>query len=308
MSLWWKTQLIEYLPLLRMTPSALSNGARSVVANAGIQPIAEPPASTLAAQLLDNLARATQQSRHQDREDFEQLLRIFETESQEERHVDDSESREESIKLIDVVVKAGLEILSRDHPFEDRSALVRQALRSLAVIDATIRRSPALLLMPTSQDEPAAKIQIPFFSWLIQKLWSTIIHETDREIHFAVSRSIAKLLALEKKTRSKAPKLHTIKRYIHGCIQGTHHGKRGSNTACGLHHADDSSKIVFLLPKLRISHLLNTFAPLWFLPLRPSWSHVFHILSIAHSTRRCKYCLILLSKPSLSLCALCLRC
>ena len=291
-----------------MTPSALPNGARSVVANIGIHPIAEPPASTLAAQLVDNLIRATQQSRHQDREDFEQLLRIFETGTQEERHVDDSESREESIKLIDVVVKAGLGILSRDNPFEDRSALVRQALRSLAVIDATIHRSPALLLMPTSQDEPAARIQMPFFSWLIHKLWSTIIHETDREIHFAVSRSIAKILALEKKTRSKVPKLQPIKRYIHGCIQGTQYEQRDFNSACGLHCADNSLKTVFLFPKLRIPHLLNTFALLWFLPLRPSWSHVFHILSVPPSTRRCKYCLILLSKPSFSPCALCLRC
>ena len=280
-----------------MTQIASPSGARSVVANVGIQPIGEPPASTLAAQLVDNLTRATQQSRHQDQEDFEQLLRIFETGSPGERHVDDSESSEESIKLIDVVVKAGLEILSRDNPFEDRSALVRQALRSLAVIDATIRRSPALLLMPTSQDEPAAKIQMPFFSWLIFKLWSTIIHETDREIHLAVSRSIATLLALEKKTRSKVPKLQPIKRYIHGCIQGTHHEQRDSNNACILHCADNSLKIVFLLPKLRISHLINPFALLWFLPLRPLWNHVSRILSIQRTARRCKQFLILLSKP-----------
>ena len=203
-----------------MASTALVNGSRSIVSNGISLPNGEPPASTLAAQLVDNLTRATQQSRHQDREDFEQLLRIFESDSQDERHVDDPETREESIKLIDVVVKAGLESLSRDDPFEDRRVVVRQAIRSLAVIDATLRRNSALLFAPMTQDESQKRLHCPLYAWLVPRLWTSVLQETDAEFMFAVSLSLTKILMLGKKRRSNIPRLQPIKRHIQGCVQG----------------------------------------------------------------------------------------
>lgn len=202
-----------------MAPSAVANGSHPAISNGLPQQTGEPPVSTLAAQLVDNLTRGTQQSKHQDREDFEQLLRIFETDSQEERYVDDPEAREESIKLIDVVVKAGLDVLFREDPFDDRIILVRQALRSLAVIELTIRRNSELLHTATGRDEADKRFHGPLYLWLLPKLLAIVICETDEKFCFAVLRTIALLLS-ERKMRAKLPRLHPIKHYMQGLIRG----------------------------------------------------------------------------------------
>lgn len=202
-----------------MGPSAVANGSHPVITNGLLQQTGEPPVSTLAAQLVDNLTRGTQQSKHQDREDFEQLLRIFETDSQDERYVDDPEAREESIKLIDVVVKAGLDVLLRENPFEDRSLLIRQAVRSLAVIELTIRRNSELLHTATGRDEADKRFHGPLYLWLLPKLLAIILCEIDEEFCFVVLRTIA-LLLLERKMRTKLPTLHPIKNYMQGLIRG----------------------------------------------------------------------------------------
>ena len=205
-----------------MTSSAVTNGPRSVISNGVLQQTGEPPVSTLAAQLVNNLTRGKQQSKHQDREDFEQLLQIFETGSQEERHADGLEAREESIKLIDVVIKAGLDVLCKENPFENRGILIRQALRSLAVIEATLRGSFGLLHTATGKNESDTKVHGPLDLWLVPKLLTTVLYETNEEYGFAVSRTLAVVLASEKKTRLKLPRLHPIQRYFQGCIQGMH--------------------------------------------------------------------------------------
>jgi len=202
-----------------MAPSAVANGSHPGITNRQVQQTGEPPVSTLAAQLVDNLTRGTQQSKHQDREDFEQLLRIFETDGQEERYVDDPEAREESIKLIDVVVKAGLNILFGENPFENRSFLLRQALRSLAVIELTIRRNFELLHTATGRDEADRKFHGPLYLWLLPKLLAIVLYETDEKFCFAVLRTISLLLP-ERKMRSKLPTLHPIKLYMQGLIRG----------------------------------------------------------------------------------------
>ncbi len=202
-----------------MAPSAVADGSHPGITNGQLQQTGEPPVSTLAAQLVDNLTRGTQQSKHQDREDFEQLLRIFETDGQEERYVDDPEAREESIKLIDVVVKAGLDILFGENPSENRSFLLRQALRSLAVIELTIRRNFELLHTATGRDEADRKFHGPLYLWLLPKLLAIVLYETDEKFCFAVLRTISLLLP-ERKMRSKLPTLHPIKLLMQGLIRG----------------------------------------------------------------------------------------
>lgn len=203
-----------------MAPSVVPNGTRLVVANGMQQPNGEAPASTLAAQLVNNLTRGTQQSKHQDREDFEQLLRIFESDSQEERHPDDAESREEHVKLIDVVVKAGLDVLSDENPFENRDLLVKQALRSIAVIEATVRRNAALLHAPIGESQPDQDPRGPLYLWLIPRILRVILHGSSDRTHEAVSRSLALILSLEKKIRLKLPRISPIRQYVKNCIYG----------------------------------------------------------------------------------------
>lgn len=205
-----------------MAPIAVTNGLRPLVANGTQMQTGELPASTLAAQLVDNLTRGTQQSKHQDREDFEQLLRIFETDSQEERYIDDPEAREESIKLIDVVIKAGLDVLARDNPFVDRATLVQQALRSLAVIELSIRRSSELLHTATGGDESHTKPRGPYYLWFMPRIFAASLYETDETFCFAVSQAIAIVLRSETKMRSKVLRLQPIKRYIQGLMKGSY--------------------------------------------------------------------------------------
>lgn len=226
-----------------MAPFVVANGPHPATTNGLLHQTGEPPVSTLAAQLVDNLSRGTQQSKHQDREDFEQLLRIFETDSQDERYVDDPEAREESIKLIDVVVKAGLDVLSREDPFEDRSILIRQAVRSLAVIELTIRRNSELLHTAAGRDEASKRFHGPLYLWLLPKLLATILCETDEKFSFVVLRTIA-LLISERKMRTKLSTLHPIKKYMQQLIRGmpSHYyrcrKRHGNSTGLTPYHED----------------------------------------------------------------------
>lgn len=204
-----------------MAPIAITESSETNVARGILQQNGEPPVSTLAAQLVNNLTRPEQQSRHQDREDFEQLLQIFEAGSQDQGHADPFVAKEESIKLIDVVIKAGLDVLSRGSPFEDSRVLRERAIRSMKVIEVTLTRCPEVLYAST-YEEHSTHLHGPVYLWLIPKLLSMAFEETNENLSTAISVTLGTIVDLERRIRSKPPRLHTIYRYVQGCIKGAY--------------------------------------------------------------------------------------
>ena len=180
----------------------------------------ELPTSTLAAQLVNNLTRGKQHSNHQDRADFENLLQIFEAEKNGEQQAEIAEDVGESAKLIDVVIKAGLDALSRENPFEGLDTLGKKASRSLGVIEVTIRRCPDVLFFQAGGQGGDPRLCAPLYLWLVPKLLVVAANEPFQELRPDVATVLHSSMAMEQKVRSKGARLNRISRYIQGCIKG----------------------------------------------------------------------------------------
>ena len=194
--------------------------------NGLLQSNGDLPPSTIAAQLVNNLTRGKHYPNHQDhqdhqdRADFENLLQIFETEQDGERHTDTPEEAEESAKLIVVVVKAGLDPLLRENPFQGHDVVVKQASRSLGVIDVTMKRCPQVLQFHRSHQEVDPKLCSPLYLWLVPKLLIVGSNRQDQRLVSASTAVLHTMMGIERRMRSKDLRLLNIYAYIIGCIEG----------------------------------------------------------------------------------------
>ena len=109
-----------------------------------------PPPSTIAAQIVHNQTRAPVTQQNGETETFSQLLHeiLHNHAATPETNVD------VNVKLVSVVAEAGLAPLADGNPFPQWDVLIPQAVDSIAVIGATIKRQPDVLFTPTSQDGP----------------------------------------------------------------------------------------------------------------------------------------------------------
>ena len=180
------------------------------------------PPSTLAAQIVNSLTKRNEHSKHQDQESFQQLLReILDGDDEKDGYLDSIETNVEvNHKIIYVVVRSGIEVLFQDDPFNKKDDLVKQSLRSLAVIRLTIRRSPDVLFFRPKVHEPDPKLGGPLFIWLIPIFLSILAWDGDFGIHAATLQVLQTILKIERKTHSAGVKPQSILRYIQGCVKG----------------------------------------------------------------------------------------
>ncbi|KAL6718301.1 serine/threonine-protein kinase M1 [Lecanora helva] len=190
------------------------SGARCPVPNE-VPQNGDAPQSTLAAQLVNQLADIKTHPKHQDRETFRQLLREILGSKSDSHDVD----RDVSYKIIYVVVKAGLETLLGDGPFDKRAEIFGQAVDSLAAVESTLTRNPDVLYTNGPAQGPDLYHHGPLFLWLIIKLL-TIAGQVDEEaIIDGIIRLLNKVLFLEKKTHIGGVKKYTILKYMKGCFR-----------------------------------------------------------------------------------------
>ena len=183
---------------------------------------AEPPQSTLAAQLVSHFTNGKKLSRDQDEETFRLLLReILGTENGQAVRAEPLEMDSDvDCKLIYVIVKAGLERMISDDPFNGKNQLRRQASDSLTAINLTIKRNPQVLFVtPQFQGLDPRPIG-PLYLWLLPKLLALTGCLQDSEIIEGVLHVFATFLISEKKTHVRRVNLHPIRKYVKGCING----------------------------------------------------------------------------------------
>lgn len=185
---------------------------------------AEPPQSTLAAQLVSHLTDGKKHPRTQDEETFRQLLReILSTESgQVVRAVPLETDSDVDCKLVYVIVKAGLEKITLDDPFNRRNELSRQAVDSLIAINFTIKRNPKVLFVAPQFQGPAPRPTGPLYLWLLPKLLALAGCLQNRETIDGVLQVLTTLLVSETTTHVRRLNLHPVLKYAKGCINGQH--------------------------------------------------------------------------------------
>lgn len=204
-----------------MLSASIKSGLSHAGTNAVLQTEDLPP-STLAAQIVNNLTKSEQQSRHYDQDSFRQLLReILDAENEGNCQ---SEAIETNItvnyRLIYVVVRAGLEVVLHENPFEHQKVIETQGLNSLAVICSTIRRSPEVLFFLPDDHESNLERSGPLYMWLVPRLLAVFGVGADGSIQASALNTLQMVLRIERKTHLRGVKLCSIQKYIQGCMHG----------------------------------------------------------------------------------------
>ena len=185
---------------------------------------AEPPQSTLTAQLVSHFTDGKKHPKYQDEETFGQLLReILGTESGQVVHPESLEKDcDMDSKLIYVIVKAGLGKATSNDPFNGNAELSRQATDSLAAINITLKRNPEVLFVAPQFQELDPRPIGPLYLWLMPKLLALTGCLQDSGTIDGVLRVLMTFLVNERKTHARKVYLHPVLKYMKGCINGQH--------------------------------------------------------------------------------------
>lgn len=212
----------ESLTYSTMRPFAIrlaqgQNAAKETINNG------EPPASTLAAQIVDDLTRGKNHPKHQDQERFRSLLReILDTNNEDGDVITQGIEKNTNVncRLIYVVIRAGLEASFNGDPFEKQDELNKQAVESLSVVQLTLRRCPEVLFTVLERGETDLQLDGPLYLWLVPRLFTILGHNEDREVRLGVLRVLQTTLLVGRKGHLKQIKFQLVLKYIQGCVKG----------------------------------------------------------------------------------------
>lgn len=182
----------------------------------------EPPPSTYAAQIVDNLTSARRRSGSTGNQGhLRQLLQMILDADQNGDALSGAyeTSTEVNHILIYTIVRAGLETLSCS-PFDDQRDVQVQALNTLAVVDLTIRRCPEVLFCDSQNDNPVVRPVGPLFLWLVPHLVNLLSYETNQDIREGAAEVLSTALKVQTRASTSRTRLHPIVKYLQGCING----------------------------------------------------------------------------------------
>ena len=202
----------------RHNRSGIANATQSgVPANGG-----QPPASTFAAQIVDNLTNKKAHKNPSNQAILRQLLReILDADQAEYPPAGTIETNiEVNQHLIYVISRAGLESIQDDNPFEVQKDVHAQALDSLSVIDLTIRRCPDVLFSVPEESNVRNRPTGPVFLWLVPQMINLLDDKTNEEIRIGAEKILRLSLSLQTRSIASKTRLHAVFKYIQGCIKG----------------------------------------------------------------------------------------
>lgn len=184
----------------------------------------EPPKSTLAAQLVNQLADSKRHPKNQDQETFRQLLReILNAENDHDSHASSHDvDSNVDYKLVYVVIKAGLETPTGESPFDKQAEYFRQVHDSLAAVEYTLVRNPKVLYADAPAQVPGPDHQGPLFLWLIPKILAITGESQQESIANSILKLFRTILFSEKNTHSTRVKKYSILKYVKGCFKGSY--------------------------------------------------------------------------------------
>lgn len=178
---------------------------------------AEPASSLLAAQLAPRLSSQGDQTQHLTRETFSQLRQELVGGKYSLFQLDDSDT--DVNKLICIVLKAGLEPISKDgkQTLED---LDGQALDCLDIIQAAIEKSPQALTQASDPGILGESVCAPLYSWLIIYLINLASAWDNKNIRDAVYNAISTVTYPQCGKVQSLSSYHSISRFLRACTTG----------------------------------------------------------------------------------------
>lgn len=202
--------------------------ARGVGRNGSSKPTSngltgDPPQSTFAEQLVNRFTSDTRIVPIQDDDTFNQLLReVLDGEAYLNSAKTPETNLDVNYRLIYVIVKAGLEVLTSDDPFARHEERTKLALDSLKAIELTFQRSPNALFYVPSSSIDASLEDIPLILWLLPKILALLSFEKFETLQNGSAGLLVSLISLEAKLHPKGVKSRCIERYLKAIVEGLH--------------------------------------------------------------------------------------
>lgn len=173
----------------------------------------DPPPSTLAAKIVENRSKTTQQNQPEGKELFSKLLQEYLADPA----LEDS-SVETNAKLIKVVAEAGLDTMLRDDPFS-RDDRIQQAKDSIAVISLTIERVPTVLFY--SDDSPASSLSLPLFLCLLPKIFSLLGRPHLDAVESELTALLERCMSVGRQSTRSWQTSESVVSILKFCVDGT---------------------------------------------------------------------------------------
>lgn len=130
----------------------------------------EPPPSTMAAQLINNLSTTNKPARQAEQDDLKALLELSIVTRDAEDFFSPDARVEHHHKLIYVFVRLVLEPLTTDDPFMDIQNVVSQASDALDAFIAAIKETPSVLSYVPKPGSLQSRGGEPLWLWLFPRL------------------------------------------------------------------------------------------------------------------------------------------
>lgn len=178
---------------------------------------AEPASSLLAAQLAPRLSSQGDQTHHLTRETFSQLRQELVGGKYSQFHFDDSDT--DVNKLICIVLKAGLEPISKDgkQTVED---LEGQVLDCLNIVQAAVEKAPQALTQASDPGILGESIHAPLYAWLITRLINLVSAWDSETIRDAVCNTISIIIYPQCRQVRSLSFCHSASTFLRACTTG----------------------------------------------------------------------------------------
>ncbi|KAL9586349.1 MAG: hypothetical protein Q9212_000967 [Teloschistes hypoglaucus] len=180
-----------------------------------------PSSATFANRIAGQFATSLRRPQTQDRDSFESLLReILEDDTNlRQTDSDNGDSSAVNVRLICVIVQAGLGAPPAKSSDEERESRLTDVTRSLQAIESIVSRCPAAIFQSLDGTVIEFTCGLPLFAWLIPKLLGEVrdLEFQDPEQHVL---RILKRLVLSEQVKQSRLGSRQISTLLYACIEG----------------------------------------------------------------------------------------
>jgi serine/threonine-protein kinase ATR len=193
-------------------------------ANGHARTVYDAPPSTMAVQLINNLATSNKPLREPELDDLKRLMaEISELESSPDLLADVKVKLEHKHKLIYVFTRAVLERLCSNDPFNNVSQLVSQSSEAFDIFISAIKEAPSVLEYTLSNGQLLQnRAQEPLWVWLFPRVLAIL----GRQGCECLTDKIREFFCVCFQIVSRSPKLWNLNSYffmyLKECISGTY--------------------------------------------------------------------------------------
>ncbi|KAK3363362.1 phosphatidyl inositol 3-kinase-like protein [Lasiosphaeria hispida] len=147
----------------------------------------EPPPSTLAAQLVENISTSARSSRPDDMNELKHLSSAFERVKNNPNVLKtDDERVEHNHLLVYVCGRVVLESLEWENPSSDKSEEREEALKAITFLNVTIKDTPTVLQSTTDGTEFLFRGPEPLWIWILPRVLRLLGHRNCLDLSAAI--------------------------------------------------------------------------------------------------------------------------